>query len=150
MDIPNQQYKFKRIWHPYWAWEEYAAGMWRRFHGLEREQFFKQAVEFTGDPDLYGLWMLKVTEAWPISCEHNLTDYGMNRRAWIGHAACCLAINCPEDITRLAWKCLTDDQRTKANRKADEAIYAWERKHATQDSGVRDDMADQRIFGWYS
>lgn len=139
--------KLIRIWHPYWAWEEYSAGMWRRIHGIERDQFLQQAITFTGDTELYGSWMLKVTEVWPISCEHNLTDYGMNRRAWIGHSACCLAINCPEDITRAAWKTLTDEQRIKANIKADEAIYAWERKYTVQTSGIRRNMDDQRLCG---
>ena len=137
--------KFARVWHPYWAWEEYSAGMWRRIHGIERDQFLQQAIVFTGDTNLYGSWMIKVIAAWPISCEHNLTDYGMNRRAWIGHAACCLAINCPEDITRSAWKCLTEEQRIKANIKADEAIYAWQRKYAAENSRICRGLDEQRI-----
>src|SRR5690348_16106835 len=137
--------KLARVWHPYWSWEEYTAGMWRRVYGVEREQFLQQAIIFTGNTELYGSWMLKVVKAWSISCEHNLTDYGMNRRAWIGHAACCLAINCPEDITRSAWKCLAEDQRIRANIKADEAIYAWERKYAAQNSRIRRDLESERL-----
>jgi uncharacterized protein YjbJ (UPF0337 family) len=41
-----------------------------------------------------------------------------------------LAIGCPEDIVREAWGMLTDEQRTKANAKAHEAIKQWETEHA--------------------
>lgn len=116
----------KRVFHPYHLWEDFKCGMWRNVVGDERNLWLQKAVEFTGDAELYGLWMMKVIKAWPISCEQNLTCTSMNRQAWIGHAACCLAIGCPEDITRAAWHLLTDQQRNEANQKADEAIKAWE------------------------
>jgi hypothetical protein len=70
---------FKKVWHPYTAWEEYHAGMWRKVYGHERTRFLQASIAFTGDPELYGKWMMSVIEAWPISCEHNLTDYGINK-----------------------------------------------------------------------
>ena len=69
--------------------------------------------------------MLRVVNEWPLSCEHNLTA-DCNRQAWIGQAACCLALGVPEDITREAWHMLTQSQQDEANRKADEAILVWE------------------------
>lgn len=117
-----------RIYHHYSKLEENGAGMWKSFYGEEREEFIKKAFVFTGDAELYGSFMLKVIETWPFSCEHNLTCTEMNRQAWIGHAACCLAIGCPEDITRIAWHMLTKDQQDRANLKADEAIKKWEMK----------------------
>jgi hypothetical protein len=73
--------------------------------------------------------MLKVIKQWPISCEHNLTDFSINRKAWIGHAACCLALNVPENITRMAWHHLTEKQQDEANEKARIAIKIWEKIH---------------------
>lgn len=140
----------KRIWHPYTAWEEFHAGMWRRVYGEERNRFLQKAITFTGDHELYGSWMLKVIEAWPLSCEHNLTDICQNRRAWIGHAACTLAINCPEDITRSAWGHLSEEQRIKANHKADLAIVTWERFYSRKNSEVRRDMETAWLPGWNS
>lgn len=104
--------------------------MWKSLHGEQRESFLEKAIKFTGDAELYGKWMLKVIKKWKYSCEHNLTNTAMNRQAWVGHAACCLAIGCPEDITRLAWSFLTEDQQNKANKKADEAIEKWEMEYA--------------------
>lgn len=119
----------RRIYHPWDRWEEHKHGMWRIVHGEERERLLAKAVEFTGDAELYGRWMMRVIEEWPYSCEHNLTCEEMNRQAWVGHAATCLAIGCPEDITRLAWHRLTQNQQDRANLKADAAIAAWERRH---------------------
>jgi hypothetical protein len=120
--------KIKRIYHHYMSWEEHHAKMW---HSLPKEEFnemLPKAIEFTGNHELYGAWMLKVLKVWPISCEQNLTDNSINRRAWIGHAACCLAIGCPENITRQAWHYLTKDQQDDANNKADQAISIWENR----------------------
>ena len=118
----------KRVYHPYNLWEEFHAGMWRDVNQIDDEIYYQEAIKFTGNHELYGSWMLKVTEQWKYSCEHNLSCTSMNRQAWIGHAACCLAIKCPEQITRRAWHCLTKDQQDKANKKADEAIAKWESK----------------------
>jgi len=115
-----------RVYQPYWRWEEYYGGMWRNVSSIEREEYLQKAIKFTGDYKLYGSWMLKVIEEWPYSCLHNLTCIEMNRQAWIGHAATCLAIHCPEDITRLAWHELTQKQQDDANAQADNAILRFE------------------------
>ena len=92
----------------------------------DRKKWLQKAIDFTGDAELYGSYMLRVAREWPYSCEHNLTDLSQNRRAWIGHAAVALAIQCPEDIVRSAWSNLTKPQQDQANAKADEAIRYWE------------------------
>jgi len=116
----------KRIYKHYSWMEEYSAGMWKTILGDKREILLKKAIRFTEDAKLYGSFMLKVLKKWPNSCEHNLSCEDMNRQAWIGHAACCLAIKCPEDITRVAWHTLTKKQQDDANAQADFAIKTWE------------------------
>jgi len=91
-----------------------------------RDEYLQRAIEFTGNAELYGEHMMRVANEWPLSCEHNLTDLSQNRKAWIGHAACALAMQCPEDIVRLAWSQLSERQQIEANAKADEAIRYWE------------------------
>ena len=119
--------KLKRIWLPIDAWEEIGHNMWgdvpNRRIALYRAQIF------TGNHRLYGRYMQRVTVEWPNSCINALTDYSLNRKAWIGHAACALALRCPEDITRQAWGLLTDEQRTLANRQASGAIQSWEMRY---------------------
>lgn len=104
--------------------------MWRHVTAEEKRKYLQVAIDFTGDAELYGAAMLRVILEWPISCEHNLTDTGQNRLAWLGHAACCLATGCPEDITRQAWGHLTQEQQDKANAKAQQAVDAWEAAYA--------------------
>ncbi len=114
----------KRIYHPYWLWEEIDANMWGDVSN--RKAALKKAVEFTGDHKKYGRFMQRVVNEWRYSCENALTDTALNRRAWVGHAATALALGIPEDITREAWGHLTDEQRLLANKEADRAIALWE------------------------
>jgi len=117
-----------RVWHPYQEWEEVAYGMWSEVS--DRAAYLRWAIHFTGDHKQYGHYMNRVVDEWEISCENALTDPSLNRKAWVGHAACALAGGCPEDIVRQAWGKLTDEQRTLANRQADRAIRRWEERYA--------------------
>ena len=116
--------KFKRVYHPYWLWEEVKHNMWGDSKDKKRDT--NMALIFTGDHELYGYYMMKVIKEWKYSCENSLTDYLLNRKAWVGHAACALALEIPEYIVREAWRLLTDEQRLLANRKAERAIQCWE------------------------
>lgn len=135
----------KRIHHPYWLWEDWKAGMWRHLAAQERPSALHAAVNFTGDALLYGGFMARVANEWPIACEHNLTERGMNRRAWIGHAAACLAIGSPEDVTRQAWGLLTEQQRIDADSQADAAIKGWESTYARQNQQLSLELAAQGL-----
>jgi hypothetical protein len=116
-----------RKWHPFWNWED--VGMWRSVGHAERKPFLDKAIIFTGDAEKYGASMLEVIDHFPVACEHNLTDVHQNRLAWIGHAACYLAFECPEDIVRQAWGMLSEEQRSRANAKAQFAVNKWEAEH---------------------
>jgi hypothetical protein len=116
--------KFKRVYHPYELWEEIKFGMWDDVS--DEKEWLEKAILFTGDHKLYGIFMMRVISEWPISCENALTDYNINRRAWVGHAACALGIGCPEHITRKAWRFLSYEQQYLANEEASRAIRAWE------------------------
>ncbi len=118
----------KRMYHHYDKWEEIKAGMWRKIPEKERTTYLEKAIEFTGNAELYGSYMLRVLDEWPISCEQNLSNKTINRKAWIGHAASCLALDCPEDVTREAWHRLTEQQQDEANERARLAIIKWEKR----------------------
>ena len=139
--------KFERIYHHYLDWEEIDFNMWGSVKN--RDDYLEKAIKFTGDHKLYGRFMVRVANEWKNSCENALTDYYINRRAWIGHAACALAIGCPEDITREAWGRLNSEQQLLANKKADEAIQLWEYNHL-KSGGVCIDVGEQMLQGWDS
>ena len=128
----------KRVYHPYYSWEEYHHGMYSSIDN--RSDWLKKAISFTSDHIQYGMYMRRVATEWPISCENALTDPSINKKAWIGHAACALAFNCPEDVVREAWGNLTDEQRLLANREADRAILLW-RTNYEMSHGLRENMA---------
>ena len=98
--------------------------MWGKVN--DRDAALLAAKEFTGLHCLYGMFMARVVHEWQYSCEHNLSQTAQNRRAWLGHAACALALNCPEDIVRQAWWMLTDKQREDADAQAETFIRIWE------------------------
>ncbi|NTU49442.1 MAG: hypothetical protein HGA87_00855 [Desulfobulbaceae bacterium] len=113
--------------------EEYHAGMWKKVSKDEFERLLPMAIRFTGTHLLYGKWMLKALDLWPKSCNQNLSDSGINHQAFIGHAATCIAIGCPEYITRLAWHELSQHQQDLANEQADIAINVWKNKQTTRE-----------------
>jgi hypothetical protein len=133
-----------RVYHPVHLWEEVTqSNMWGEVE--DRKEMLKKAVEFTGDHKLYGSYMFRVIEEWPYSCENALTDRMLNRKAWIGHAACAMAIGCPEDITRKAWGFLTHEQRAMANRQAATAIGKWEENYR-KSKGLCPNVARPMLF----
>jgi hypothetical protein len=132
--------KLKRIWLPIESWEELQWNMWGEV--ANRQRYLERAVIFTGNHKLYGRYMNRVVREWPNSCINALTDQALNRRAWIGHAACALALYCPEDITRQAWGLLSHEQRLLANKQADRAIQSWEMRYR-QGQRIRNDMDAQ-------
>ena len=119
--------KLKRVYHPYWDWEEIDFNMWGDVSC--RKKAIAKAINFTSDHRCYGRFMMRVISEWPISCENALTDSNLNRKAWVGHAACALALALPEHIVRAAWGDLTDEQRVLANREAERAIATWEHNY---------------------
>ncbi len=124
IEIPD----YRERWHPFWSWEEVNHNMWGTVK--EKKMWLEKAIEFTGDHTQYGKWMRKVADMWPYSCEHNLTKWETNRKAWIGHAAVAMAIQCPEDIVREAWGHLSIEQQNLANAQAQSAIEYWEKSNA--------------------
>ena len=132
--------KLKRVWVPIELWEELQWNMWGDVSN--RQRYLERAVIFTGNYRLYGRYMNRVVQEWPKSCLNALTDQSLNRRAWIGHAACALALRCPEDVTRQAWGLLTHEQRVLANRQADRAIQSWEMRYQ-QSRRVRENLDAQ-------
>ena len=139
--------KFKRVYHHFLDWEEVDHNMWGTVNN--RAHYLKKAIDFTGNHKLYGRFMMRVVTEWKASSENALTDSGLNQRAWVGHAACALAMGCPEDIVREAWGYLTDEQRLLANKEADNAIAVWQDAYI-KDKGIHQDVGGQVLLEWDS
>ena len=94
----------------------------------DRKTRVQLAVSVLGTPSTCEKAMQMVIEQWPIATEFNLSNAEINRRAWLGQAACSIYANVHEDETREAWGLLTIDQRTTANSIATRIIKAWLRE----------------------
>lgn len=117
--------KNERIYYHYEALEEFHAGMWRIVRGEKRKDFIDHAADLMRSPEEFKAAMLLAIKLWPKSCEMNFTSDAVNKIAWLGHAGCCIAVNSPEDCTRLAWHTLSKDEQDEANRVAAEALKTW-------------------------
>lgn len=134
----------KKVWVRCELWEEMQYNMWGTVEN--RKEYLSKAIEFTGNHNLYGKYMNMVVDNWPNSCLNALTDDKLNQKAWIGHAACALAIQCPEYITREAWGYLTNVQREMANIQAKRAIERWNKDNYTESKSVHTDVAQPMLF----
>ena len=90
--------------------------------------------------------MRKVIMDWPRTMENSLTNMAINQRAFVGHCACCYDFNCPEYITRMAWKHLTERQRIEADAIAQKHINNWRRTYENKNRKIRERVAIQVLF----
>lgn len=122
----------QRIYYRYELWEDYQNGMYAESRDGRAERV-KQAAKILGNAELCRIAMEKVVSDWKIATEYNLSNAGVNRKAWLGQAACSCWAGIHEDETREAWGIMTDTQRDKANEIAYEIITEWVSKREHPD-----------------
>ena len=71
---------------------------------------------------------VELLKNWRIASDVNMTNCDINRRAWLGAAACCYKFKVPEIATRIAWNNLTDQEQEAANKIAQNIINDYELK----------------------
>lgn len=118
-----------RVYHHYKMWEDYPAGFYNNCSGAEKTTFISKAVEMFNDPEKCAHNMRRVINEWRYSCEHNLTNEGLNKIAYIGQAACCLYAGIPSTVTMEAWSQLSDEVQKRADRQAEKVLNEWKNKN---------------------
>lgn len=121
----------ERIFHHYDKWEDFHHGMYNE-DKTDRRTRVELAASILGTPETCEKAMKMVVENWPISTEFNLSNAEINRRAWLGQAACSIYGDVHEDETREAWGLLTIEQRTRANAIATKVIRNWVREYEVE------------------
>ena len=118
--------ELKQVYHPYNLWEDFKNGM----YSIPSNKEYQKSVvlSFFKNPNLVEIYMDKVINEWPISCEHNLSNLSMNRVAYIGQAACNIYGEIPNISTMYAWKFIDSDLRDLADKIAIKTILKWEQK----------------------
>jgi len=102
-------------------WECRPANFW----GRDLKQGDKKALEIMQDAEKWSGYMNNAVNDWFYSPRHHLTN-PTNKIAWIGQAAMAYAIECSSKQTKRLWWSLTDDQRNKANSKAQSILDEFE------------------------
>jgi hypothetical protein len=146
MKLTMRTATIKQVYVPYWKWEDYINGMWRKVPKEQELAMLIKAIEFTGNHIKYGSAMLEVSKKWPKTMLNSLTNQSINRRAFIGHCAVQYKIGIPEYITRMAWKELTDKQRFLADDIAEKTIKHY--LNETRNSRLHKNLGKQMLFEW--
>lgn len=115
----------ERIFHHFSKWEDYHAGMYDESKDGRAERV-RKAADILGTSGICREAMEKVIAEWKIATEYNLSNAEINRKAWLGQAACCCYAGIHEDETREAWGLMTEEQRIEANRIAACIIKRWQ------------------------
>lgn len=123
----------QRIFHHYELWEDYHAGMYDESKDGRKERVAK-AVEILGNAEICYKAMKKVIDEWKIATEYNLSNLEINRKAWLGQAACSCFAGIHEDETREAWGLMTEAQRIEANRIAASIIKEWQSEREREEN----------------
>jgi hypothetical protein len=120
--------KIKQIYHPYYLWEDYINGMWKKAIKEQEQELITESYLFMRNHKLFGEAMNGVVNNWKYTCEHNLTDSSINHKAFLGQCAVCYQLGAPEYITRIAWSMLSENEKDLANKEAKKNIKLFIQK----------------------
>lgn len=134
--------KLKRIYHHYTEWEDYQSGFYADYNSFELQKSIERVTYVFSCENVTRKYMTQVTEKWIKSCEHNLTNYNMNRIAWLGQAACCLHSNIPSKATMNVWKMLDRYTQDRSDKIAIEIIEIWEQKQKYKNTLISGNKKD--------
>jgi hypothetical protein len=119
----------KRVWHPWQMWECYPAGFWATTHAAcNQDKCERRYAHFLNDLRAFESAIIGVFQAWPRSCEHWLTNAGMNRVAWIGQASACYWLGLPARH-RSGYKRLPKLNQAAADELAQFYLNEWLRRY---------------------
>jgi len=127
--------------YPYWQWEDYNNGMYDPPENIDTEA--AAADQLLTDATAFDAACARVIAEWPVSSDVNLTNMSINRRAWLGQAACSIIAGVPERSVRTAWKAISPECKRTANRIADD----WIRKHEINRRELYSKVATYGLFG---
>ena len=114
-----------RIFHTFDKWEAVKAGFFAPgVKGKTKDECEQEYCAFLGDLDAFAAGMEQVFKEWPNSSEHNLTNASMNRIAWLGQSAACIARNLPATF-RGGFAMLSEERQLEANKLALKYLNKW-------------------------
>lgn len=113
-----------RIYHHYEKWEDWKQG----FYDNSRTDQNK-IIDFFNDQEKLKEYMYKASYEWKHSFEQHMTNPSVNRIAFIGQAASCLATGASCFETMKAWSFLSEEIRNSSDKIAEEVLNEWIDRH---------------------
>jgi hypothetical protein len=123
----------KQIFHHFTKWEDYKAGFYNSSCS-NIENHIASSIKLLSNQDDFYIAAIRVINEWVISCEQNLTDTSINKIAYIGQSACCMANGTPSFATKRAWAYIDDDDKILANQTAKKVLNIWLEMQQNKDS----------------
>lgn len=118
-----------RIFHPYHLWEDYKTGF---YGGVEykADKTLELYASLLKDLPKFEAALQTIISEWKYSCEHNLTNEGMNRIAYLGQASCALLYNVPNSVSMGGYNLLTPEEQQAADAMAQKYLDRWINEHS--------------------
>lgn len=115
-----------RIYHTWEKWECYPAGFYESQppSDMTAREAQDAYANFLRNVPQFESAMCRLIDEWPNSCEHYLSNDKMNRIAWLGQAAVCIALGIPHGF-RGGFNQLTQAEQQAANEAALRWLNAW-------------------------
>jgi hypothetical protein len=115
-----------RIYHTWDKWECYPAGFYesKPASDLTPKECEAAYRELLQDSVMFEAALFSVITEWKRSCEHYLSNEKMNRIAWLGQAALCMAKGIPSCF-RGGFNLLTEQEQIDANNMALRYLNKW-------------------------
>jgi len=146
--IPLEDDK-ERIFHTYDKWECHKAGFYKStLNELSHDECENKFIEIMTNEKLFNESLDKVINEWKYSCEHYLTNKAMNRIAWLGQAAVCIASGVPSRYSS-AWSKLSIEEQNKANLIANKYLNIWLEKNKMEKLNLKDGLNINRQIELY-
>jgi predicted phosphoadenosine phosphosulfate sulfurtransferase len=113
-----------RVFHSFNRWEDAKNGMYDKKR--LREPVILLCYALLRSDEMFTCAMNRALNEWPYSSEHNLSNRSLNRKAWLGHAACNIEFGANENEAIHGYRMLTKNQQEKANETAKRIIDHYE------------------------
>lgn len=118
----TEQTQIKRIYHPYYNWECFKAGVYSpAYKTINGREMYR---DFLSKPLFFSATIERLFIEWPNSCEHFLTNHSINRVAWLGQASMCLHSGL-SSFYRSGFTLLSEKQQKEANEIAKFYLEKW-------------------------
>ena len=133
-----------RIFHTFEKWECYKAGFYNTHKdGMTQEECEAEYCRFLSNDVEFRNALKRVITEWKFSCEHYLTNVSMNRIAWLGQAALCIATGIPSTF-RSGYNLLTPQQQDIANHTALNYLNSWLRANGRKEVEIGEAMTEKQ------